>query len=295
MTQVYRPESLGEFWDMREKHSEALIFAGGTDLFVKLRVLGKYPPHLIGLADVREMRSIEEQNGAVFIGANATHARLLSHPQIREHFPSLASALRSLGSPPIRNMGTIGGNICTASPAGDTLPPLYVLGAEVELRKKDGSRRLPIRQFILGPGKTALADGELLTGVWLEKDDSFTIHHFEKVGQRNALAIAIASLAALVKTTETGIIERARFAWGSVGPTVVTSQDAEDALVGLFLDRHTLHSIVPIVERSVCPIDDVRASAAYRRALAGNLVLRLAGQGSDREESKGRSKRAKRA
>ncbi len=281
MTTVYRPGSLDEFWDMREKYGEALVFAGGTDLFVKLRALNKYPPVLIGLAGVKELQSIEELSGAVFIGAHATHTRLLSHPRIREHFPVLASALRSLGSPPIRNMGTIGGNICTASPAGDVLPPLYVLGAQVELRKKDGSRRVPIREFILGPGTTALTDGELLSGVWLKKEDSFTIHHFEKVGQRKALAIAVASLAALVTTTETGIVEKARFAWGSVGPTVVTSQDAEDALVGLPLGLKALQSIVPIVERSVSPIDDVRASAAYRKALAGNLVVRLAGRGRE--------------
>jgi CO/xanthine dehydrogenase FAD-binding subunit len=284
MTKLYQPGSLAELWDVKEKYGEALFFAGGTDLFVKLRASGRYPPVLIGLQAVQELQCVEERGDSVFIGADATHTRLLAHPLITTHFPLLAKALRTLGSPPIRNMGAIGGNICTASPAGDTLPPLYVHRAEVEIRKGDESRRVPIHEFILGPGKTVLADGELLYGIWLKKQNAFTVHHFEKVGQRHALAIAIASFAALLKTTETGIIEEAGFAWGSVGPTVVTSKDAADALVGLPLNLKTLQGIRPIVENAVSPIDDVRASAAYRRALAGNLVARLCDEG-DREDS----------
>jgi CO/xanthine dehydrogenase FAD-binding subunit len=283
----FEPRSLDELWETREKYGDARFFAGGTDLLVRIRALGRYPRALIGLQAVQELQCIEERDESVFIGAHATHTHLLSHPLVATHFPLLAKALRTLGSPPIRNMGTIGGNICTASPAGDTLPPLYVLGAEVEIRGKDESRREPIHEFILGPGKTTLTDGELLYGVWIKKDRAATIHHFEKVGQRKALAIAIASFAALLKTTEAGIIEHAAFAWGSVGPTIVTSRDAGDALVGLPLNLETLQRIRPLVEEAVSPIDDVRASAAYRRALAGNLVLRLVEYGPETRGSAG--------
>ncbi len=287
---MYLPGSLSELWDMQEEWGPALFFAGGTDLFVKLRASDRYPRTLIGLEAVTELQSIEEREGAIFIGARATHTRLLSHPLVQAHLPLLAKALPVLGSPPVRNMGTIGGNICTASPAGDTLPPLYVLGAEVELRKRNESRRMPIHEFILGPGKTALADNELLYGVWIKKDDSPAIRHFEKVGQRKALAIAIASFAALVRTTDAGIVEKADFAWGSVGPTVVTSREAGEALVGCPLTRESLQRIAPIIEKTVSPIDDVRARASYRRALAGNLVVRLAEYGPGEKDGKGRGR-----
>ncbi|HEY3276154.1 MAG TPA: FAD binding domain-containing protein [Syntrophorhabdaceae bacterium] len=284
---VYLPGSLSELWSRQEECGMAQFFAGGTDLFVKLRASAQYPRALIGLEAVRELRSIEEREGAIFVGAGASHTRLLSHPLIQAHFPLLAKALRVLGSPPVRNMGTIGGNICTASPAGDALPPLYALGAEVELRRRDRSRRLPIHEFILGPGKTALAENELLYGVWLKKDDSPALFHFEKVGPRKALAIAIASFAALINSTDAGIVKKARFAWGSVGPVVVTSREAEESLVGFPLTRESLQRIVPIVDKIVSPIDDVRASASYRRALAGNLVLRLAEYGPREMGGKG--------
>jgi CO/xanthine dehydrogenase FAD-binding subunit len=276
---VYLPKSLDELWSISGDLRGSPFFGGGTDLFVKLRASARYPRALIGLEALGELRGIEEREGAIFVGAGATHARLLSDPLVRVHAPLLVKALTVLGSPPIRNMGTIGGNICTASPAGDCLPPLYVLGAEVEVRRRDGSRRLPIQEFILGPGKTALEGDEILYGVWLGKDGSPATHHFEKVGQRKALAIAIASFAALIRTTKEGLVEEARLAWGSVGPTIVTSPEAERRLIGSRLTREGLREIASVVEKTVSPIDDVRASASYRRALAGSLVVRLAGYG----------------
>jgi CO/xanthine dehydrogenase FAD-binding subunit len=211
----------------------------------------------------------------VFIGACTTHATLLDHPVIRKDFPILATAISLLGSPPVRNMGTIGGNLATASPAGDTLPPLYALGAEVEILRKEGSRRMGVAQFIRGPGETALLPGEILSGIWLNKDQGFHVHHYEKVGQRKAQAIALVSLAALLRINQDRVVEAARFAWGSVGPTVVTSSEADGALVGKPLCMEGLEAVAAVGRRVVSPIDDLRASAAYRRTVAGNLVLRL--------------------
>jgi len=183
--------------------------------------------------------------------------------------------LQTLGSPPIRNMGTIGGNICTASPAGDTLPPLYVLAAEVELHGKAGIRRVPLHQFITGPGQTLLGAGEILTGIRIRKPPGVNHQRFTKVGQRQALACCIASLAALLEISAAGVVEAARLAWGSVGPTVVTSSAAEAALTGAVLSRESLDQAAVFARRDVAPIDDIRASAAYRREVAGNLLLRL--------------------
>jgi xanthine dehydrogenase small subunit len=274
----FMPKTIDEIWCILEEQPDIILYAGGTDLLVKLRAshtLHNTP--LICLERIEELKTVYESAGRVFIGACCTHSQLLSNPLIQQRFPVLIKALRSLGSPPIRNMGTIGGNICTASPAGDTLPPLYVLDAKVEIRSQNQYRRMPIKDFIVGPGITALKKGEILYGLWLEDNNSYNIHHFEKVGQRRSLAISIASLTALVKTTETGIVEKTRFAWGSVGPTTVTSEEAEAALIGKPLSEETLKALMPFVEKAVSPIDDLRASASYRRVVAGNLLFRLLG------------------
>jgi CO/xanthine dehydrogenase FAD-binding subunit len=200
---------------------------------------------------------------------------LLQSPLIRKHFPVLIDGLKVLGSPPIRNMGTIGGNIVTASPAGDTLPPLYVLKAEVELRKGDSSRRVAIKDFLKGPGETLLAPGEVLTGIFVRKQADLNLHHYEKVGQRKALAIAVVSLAALLRVSDRGMVKEARLAWGSVAPIVITSAEVEAILIGNRLSRQVLEKAARLVQTIVKPIDDLRASADYRRQVAGNLLLRL--------------------
>jgi xanthine dehydrogenase FAD-binding subunit len=171
-------------------------------------------------------------------------------------------------------MATIGGNICTASPAGDTLPALYVLDAAVELVSPGGSRTIPIRDFIQGPGQTGLKRQELLWGVLIPVAEGYGIHHFEKVGQRQALAIAIASLAALVEL-EADVVKEIRLAWGSVGPVIVQNREIERALIGKPLSLTCLLKAAETARQAVCPISDVRASENYRRTVSGNLLLRL--------------------
>jgi len=272
----YLPETLDEVWHTIEKRPDTMLYTGGTDMLVKLRGSHTLKDiHLLCLERIEELKTVYESKGNVFIGACCTHSQLILNPIIQQKFPVLAKALKSIGSPSIRNMGTIGGNICTASPAGDTLPPLYVLDAQLEIRSKEYVRHMPIRDFILGPGKTALKEGEILYGVWLDDSNIYKIQHFEKVGQRQSLTISIASLAALLNYSENGIVEKARFAWGSVGPTVVQSIEAEIAMTGKLISKDTLKTLVPIVEAAVSPIDDIRANKTYRRVLAGNLLFRL--------------------
>jgi CO/xanthine dehydrogenase FAD-binding subunit len=274
MRKVFIPHTLDELWGILEEEPKATLYAGGTDLLVKLRILESFEP-LICLEGIEEINNIKETGNTVFIGASATHAQLAANPVIQRAFPVLVRALRMLGSPPIRNMGTIGGNICTASPAGDTLPPLYTLGAVVEIRSIDSSRLMPLQKFIRGPGNIDLQKGEILYGLWVATNQSYTVHHYEKVGQRKALAIAIASLSALLSISCTGIIEKARLAWGSVAPTIVTSHAIDEILIGKSFTEETLRMAVPLVEQAVSPIGDFRASAEYRRMVAKNLLFRL--------------------
>lgn len=271
---VFSPRSLAELWGTLSEHPQARVFAGGTDLLIWLRGRRIDPPSLISLAKIETLGGIGEDSHWLRIGATTSHAALLDDPRIKTRFSVLAQALKTLGSPHIRRMGTIGGNIVTASPAGDTLPPLLVLDAEVELCSAAGMRRMPISDFIPAPGKTALGPGEILSAVYLPKPAEHLFQHFEKVGLRSAMACAIASLAAVIGISD-GRIESARLAWGSVGPTVVRIPAIEAALIGQTLSRKTLESIIPQVLSGISPLDDVRASAAYRRLVAGNLLLRL--------------------
>ncbi|MDP2849404.1 MAG: xanthine dehydrogenase family protein subunit M [Humidesulfovibrio sp.] len=276
---VLTPRELPELFAALETPG-AHMLAGGTDLLVRLRAAERegraLPQALVRLDGVAVLRGIvREADGSLRLGAAATHAELLAHPLLRQELPELAAALCELGSPPIRNMGTLGGNICTASPAGDSLPPLMALGAEVELASLAGTRRMALSDFITGPGRTSLKPGEVLTAVIAPPARNFQVRHFEKVGRRGALAVAVVSLAALVRL-ERGRVAEARLAWGSVGPTVWRCPEAEAALMGQRLTLTALGRVGAIVRENVRPIDDIRASADYRRQVAGNLLLRLA-------------------
>jgi xanthine dehydrogenase FAD-binding subunit len=172
-------------------------------------------------------------------------------------------------------MGTLGGNIVTASPAGDSLVALYLLEARVRLVSEEGERELPIWEFIVGPRKTALRPGELVRSVFLPWLSGEPRSFFRKVGRRRALIIAIASLGALVWVRD-GRVEGARLALGSVSPTVIRPKEVEEALVGRPVSPEAWEDLVPRLSAATHPISDLRASADYRRKVAGRLLLALA-------------------
>ena len=264
---------------------DAAVYAGGTDLLVKMRSGSIPAKDLICLERIAALKGVEDHGDRLAILAATTFSQLLDEPAVTRDIPVLASAIVTLGSPLIRNMGTIGGNVCTASPAGDTLAPLYALNARVELASEAGVRRLPISRFILGPGQTLLETGEILSAIHVEKPHPESIQHFEKVGRRNALACALASLAAVLRLSDGGIVLAASLAWGSVGPTVVTCPDAADRLINHPLSLDRLTEAAAIVQKAVCPITDIRATADFRRAVAGNLLLRLCDQQTESRDT----------
>ena len=168
MSAVLLPSCLEEVFALLCAHPGAALIAGGTDLLVRLREQKplKTPP-LLSLAQVKELHGIDEDEATIAIGAATPFVRLLADPLVQQHAPLLARAAQTIGGPAIRNMATIGGNICTASPAADSLPPLSLYEAQVELASKAARRTLPVNAFLLGPGQTALAKGEVLTRVLL--------------------------------------------------------------------------------------------------------------------------------
>ncbi len=272
---VLLPRSLAELWSFLEEEPGARVWAGGTDLSVQLRVGRAVPPALVCLERIAELRTIEEDADCLRIGAGVTLGRLIADPRIGDDLPVLKRAAETLGSPPIRAMATIGGNICTASPAGDTLPPLYILDAEVELRSRTATRSMPIGSFITGPGTIRREAGEILTAVRVKRPAAYGLQHYEKIGQRKALACSVASLAALLRLSPEGTIEAIRLAWGSVGPTVVASPAIEALLLGERPSAAVLARAAEATRHTVSPIDDVRGTAEYRRTAAANLLLRF--------------------
>lgn len=276
MRAVLKPACLEELFSMLEQYPEALAMAGGTDLLVRLR--SETAPEdrpLLLLANVAELQGVSDKGNAISIGAVTTLSRLIADPLVGHYGPLLVRAAATIGGPAIRNMATIGGNISTASPAGDSLPPLYLFDAEVELASAQGKRRLPIGEFVAGPGRTQLHKRELVTRILLPHAQDFPCRTFEKVGLRRSLAVAVTSFAGMVRLSADGIVEEARFAWGSAGPTVVRLPELEAELAGARLDRETIRKSAEIARRGVSPIDDIRATADYRRSVAANLLVRF--------------------
>ena len=271
---IFFPGTVAEMLALLAAHPAGRVIAGGTDYWVQQRRLPA-PAALLSVERLEELQQVARRENGIFIGAGVTYQQLLELPILEEAFSVLRQAISAVGSPPIRHSGTLVGNVCTASPAGDTLPPLYVLGASVEVAGEKGRRSLPIAEFIEGPGRIGLAAGEFVTGVQIPWAEEQVSSAYFKVGRRKALAISIASLAAQWKLQADKTIACMKLAWGSVGPTVVRLPQVEAFLQGKPLNDEVLRRAGELVKDGVTPLDDIRASAAYRRQLAGNLLLRL--------------------
>jgi CO/xanthine dehydrogenase FAD-binding subunit len=255
--EVLSPRSLDEALRVKSEHPAAVPLAGGTDLMVELNFDRRRPEIVLNLGEVEELRGWSRKDGAVRLGAGLTYTEAMAEP-LRSLLPALAEASRTVGSPQIRNRGTLGGNLGTASPAGDSLPPLLVEEAEVEMARVGGTRRLPLAEFLVGPKRNALAPDELITAVVVRP--SGVPQTFMKVGPRNAMVIAVCSLAVSVDQ-ERGEL---RAAFGSAGPV--------PALVRAPLAE--ADSFPARVAAAASPIDDVRGTAAYRRHALRVLAAR---------------------
>ena len=242
---VLTPRSLEQALRLKAERPDAVPIQGGTDVMVELNFDRARPAALLNLNEVAELRGWSRQNGRVWLGSGLTYAEAMERP-LAEALPALAEAARTVGGPQIRNRGTIGGNLGTASPAGDALPPLLVCGAEVKIASVRGERIVPLPDFVVGPKRNVLAEDELILGVSVGGTESRQT--FMKVGPRNALVIAVVSLAVRVDGD-------LRAAFGSAGP-VPTLVRAGLGDVDSFPQR---------VAEAASPIDDVRGTASYRR------------------------------
>ena len=250
------PRTLAEALRVKAERPDAVPIEGGTDVMVELNFDRGRPAVLLNLNEVGELKGWSREDGGVRLGASLTYTEC--RRELADVLPALAEASRTVGSPQIQNRGTVGGNVGTASPAGDALPPLLIERADVELASVRGARTVPLAEFLVGPKKNALASDELIVAVRVRP--SGARQTFMKVGPRNAMVIAVVSLA-LGVDRERGEL---RAAYGSAGPVpaLVTAPLEEAAS---FPDR---------VAEAASPIDDVRGSAAYRRHALRVLTAR---------------------
>jgi len=275
---VLLPRTLDEALEMKAKRPEATPIAGGTDLMVALNFDRARPASILDVSRLPELRRWQREDATVFLGAGVTYSRIIR--ELPEFVP-LAQASRSVGSPQIRNRGTVGGNLGTASPAGDALPPLAAYDAEVMLVKAGGrTRAVPWNRFMTGPKKTVIEPDELILGArWRVTRGPGS---FSKIGPRNAMVIAVASLCLVMDEERRAV----RVALGSVGPTILRAPQAEtfaaEALkrAGVWNDPRAvlppgaLEDFGERVAAAARPIDDVRGSAAYRRHACAVLARR---------------------
>jgi len=273
--EYHEPSSVAEAVDLAARFGEAASFlAGGTDLIVQIERGRIAPRHVIGLRRVPGLDGIEA-NGHVALGARVTHRAIERTPAFAGTLRCLVEGAEVIGGHQVRNVATVGGNLVNASPAADLVPCLLALDADVTLAGPDGERTLPAVRFLLGPNRTARRPEELLTRVTMPAPPARSATAFLKAGRRRAMEISVVCVAA--RLTLDASLEHcldARVALGAVAPTAVRVPAAERALEGQPVGGDAFRRAAEAARAACRPIDDVRASAAFRQHLVGVLVRR---------------------
>jgi xanthine dehydrogenase small subunit len=268
------PASLEELLALRAAHPEAWLLAGGTDLGLRVSDHREVPAAVICPLNVPELHGVEAAPEALRIGAAVPYGRLLDLFRAEPGFAPFAALLARLGSRQIRGLGTLGGNLGTASPIGDSLPPLVALGAVVTVASRRGARELPVKSFLTGYRRNALAADEVILSVTLPRPPAGAHFACEKVSKRHDQDIATVGAALLVRE-EAGVVAEARLAFGGVGATVIRAAGAEAAMRGRPFDADAVSAAAEALAGDIAPLSDWRGSAAYRLAVAQGLVRRL--------------------
>jgi CO/xanthine dehydrogenase FAD-binding subunit len=269
----HRPETLAEALEIKAERPGAVPLAGGTDLMVAINFREARPDAILDLTAVPELREWAPDDGRVRVGAGVTYTRLIE--ELGDRLPGLAIASRTVGSLQIRNRGTVGGNLATASPAADGLPPLYTADAFVELASVRGTRRVPVAEFVSGPKRTCIEPDELIAA--FDVASAAGPQQFAKVGTRNAMVIAVCSVALALWPEQ----RRVAACVGSAGPTPLVATEAEEYIAGALdwdggrpIDEDALARFGELVAGCARPIDDVRGTAGYRSHAVAVLARR---------------------
>ena len=281
---VTSARSLAEAYALLAERPPGLrVLAGGTDVMVQLNAgqgLDRVG-HVLDIWSVPELRFVRRSGHSLSIGALTSYSELMRNTDVQLLCPALSEVSREVGAWAIQNRGTIGGNICNASPAGDTLPLLLAAGAVFHLGGPRGERSVPADEFFLGYRRTALGADELLLRIEIEVDHEFGHLLYRKVGTRRAQSISKTIIALRARGAESGGLAGVRIAAGCVAPIPLRCKHAEAALEGRTADEATLALVAAALQEDIAPIDDVRSNAEYRRRVSATvltqLVRRLAG------------------
>jgi CO/xanthine dehydrogenase FAD-binding subunit len=268
-----QPSSWQEALEFKAAHPESMPIFGGTDVMVDLNFDRERPETVLDLTRVPEIQEWGEEDGRLRVGAGLTYTRIIT--ELGGELPGLAMASRTVGSPQIRNRATVGGNLGTASPAGDALPPLYASDAEVELASTGGTRRVPVTEFITGPKRNALKPDELIAAFHIPGAEG--PQQFAKIGPRNAMVIAVCSFGLALHPER----RRVGTCIGAAAPTPIRAREAEEFIEGVLewesreeIGEMALRRFGEMVEMAARPISDVRGTAAYRAHAVGVLARR---------------------
>ncbi|MGB9725377.1 MAG: FAD binding domain-containing protein [Fervidicoccaceae archaeon] len=267
----YEPRTIDEALKLLSELSpEVRILAGGTDLIVKMKARQVEPKNIINIKRIEGLRYITEEKGKIKIGALATWRDLEKSWQISKKIPALFDAISVMGSVQVRSMATIAGNLCNASPAADSAPPLLVHGAIVKASSIRGTREIPLDKFFLSPGKTILMPDEIVVEIEIPVPPQRSSSAFLKLS-RTAMDLAKASAAAYLEV-EDGKVVDAKIALGAVAPRPVRSLSAEAELIGKPATEETFSLASRQVVKDISPIDDIRSTASYRKKVSPILV-----------------------
>jgi carbon-monoxide dehydrogenase medium subunit len=271
--EVRAVDSLDDALEVLSRYGDGCqVLAGGTDVMIQLARGEIAPAVLLHVEKLAELRTVDA-NGATRIGALATH-RDLARGRLGDGFRAVAEAAGTVGGLQTQMVGTIGGNVCNASPAADTLPALLVHDARLTLRSSATSRTVPLDEFILGRRSTGRGPDELLTAITMATPGERTGDVYLKVGRRSAMEVAIVGLAMRLSFDPDGTVNGARIALASVGPRALRSGGAETALLGGRLEPESIEAAAEAVLGEVNPLDDLRGSADYRRRVIPGLLRR---------------------
>jgi len=274
--ELFEPRSISNLLALARRYRDsAKIIAGGTDLLVEMKRGTSAPATLISIRTVSGLKRISYRpRDGLRLGAATTIHEIETSPILREHYPVLVQAASRLGSPQVRNQATVGGNVCQASPAGDMIPPLMVLGASLVLRSTSGERSMPIEDFFRGPGETELKPGEVLTEINVPPPEPKAQSAFLKHGRREGVDLAIVNVAVWIHLKENHACEEACLALGAVAPTVIRARSAESLMRGKRLNDDVMRKVGERASEEVQPISDLRASAEYRSEMSRVITVR---------------------
>jgi len=274
--QYFAPQKIEEALEILSRYeSEIKIIAGGTDLLVQYFDRLYEINHWLDLKNIKELKDIRINKNQIEIGAMVTHTQLENSEDIKKYYPVLSQAAADIGSPQIRNRGTIGGNIVNASPAGDLLAPLMAYDAQFRLLSMQGEKIVPAEEFFIGPKKTILEPAQLLTQIILPLPSERTYGSWIKIGKRKALIVATITLALAVEMAEDNkTVKDVRTCLGSVAPTPIEIKEVKKMMAGKNFNQLNFAELGRIVEDKISPIDDIRGTREYRKDVAKKIMIK---------------------